>query len=275
MLIRKVLALVFIIAAAAQPAAAQDAQSPNFASKGLQGAPTKAAAPACDAPTKDPALWDKNVTAGFNYTQGNSNVAALNLNTQATRDFEGEAWRFEAEYNYGNASDGPDTPRETTKNNFRAWADYKHTVDDSLFVGSNTNFAWDQIADLNYRVVVNPISVGAYVAKDDEKTVSVEAGPAYVWEDLGGEANDFAAARLANRIEWQLSPTASIFQGSEYIISFEDANNYIFNAEAGLETAITTSLNLVILVRDYYLNRPAEDRRPNDVMTITGLKISL
>ena len=252
---------------------AQDAKGPAFASKGLKGAPTKAAPATCDAPAKDPALWDKNGTVGFNYTSGNSNVTGLNLNPQASRDFEGEAWRLEAEYNYGNASDGPNTPRETTKNNFRTWVEYKHTVDDSLYVGSNTNFAWDQIADLNYRVVLNPVSVGSYVVKDDEKTISVDVGPAYVWENIGGETNDFAAARFANRLEWAISSTASFFQGAEYVISFEDSSNYIFNAEAGLQTAITSSVDLLLLVRDYYLNKPAPDRNPNDVMTITGLKM--
>jgi hypothetical protein len=58
-------------------------------------------------------------------------------------------------------------------------------------------------------------------------------------------------------------------------VSFEDSGNYIFNGEVGLEAALTSQVNLVLAVRDYYINQPAEDRRPNDVYTLTGLKVNL
>jgi putative salt-induced outer membrane protein YdiY len=249
------------------------AQTPTFASKGLEGAPAKAAAP-CEVAPKDPSIWDKSVTAGFNYTEGNSNTTSLNLNGKLARDYQEEAWRFEVDYNYGNASDTPDGSREVTKNMARASGDYKHTLDTVWFAGGNTSFAYDEIADLNYRVIVSP-ALGAYVVKDDVTTLSLEAGPSYVWENLGGEQEDFAAARVANRWTWALSETASIYQSAEYLISFEDASQYIFNGEVGIEAALTSMVNLVFSVRDYYINQPAEGRKPNDVYTITGLKVNL
>ncbi len=249
------------------------AQTPTFASKGLQGAPTKAA-PTCDTTPKDPSIWDKSITAGFNYTQGNSNTSSLNLNGKVLRDYQDEAWRFETDYNYGNASDTPDGKREVTKNMARANADYKHTLDTVWFAGGNTAFAYDEIADLNYRVILSP-ALGAYLVKDDVTTISLEAGPSYVWENLGGEEQDFAAARIADRWTWKISETALIYQSAEYLVSFEDASQYLFNGEVGIEAALTSMVNLVLSVRDYYINQPAEGRRPNDVYTITGLKVNL
>ncbi|MFO0416589.1 MAG: DUF481 domain-containing protein [Pseudomonadota bacterium] len=58
-------------------------------------------------------------------------------------------------------------------------------------------------------------------------------------------------------------------------MSLEDSGDYIVNAEIGVEAALTSMINLVVSVRDYYINQPAEGRKSNDVYTITGLKVNL
>jgi putative salt-induced outer membrane protein YdiY len=123
-------------------------------------------------------------------------------------------------------------------------------------------------------VVVSP-SAGRYLIRDEKTKLSLEAGPSYVFEKLGDVNEDFAAARIANRFEWEISPTSKFFQFMEYLISFEDSSQYLFNAEVGIESALNSYLSLVISVRDYYINQPAEGRVPNDVLTITALKVTL
>jgi putative salt-induced outer membrane protein YdiY len=247
--------------------------SNQMLSKGLEGAPKKVA-PSCDVAPKDPAVWDKTVTAGFNYTEGNSNTTGLNLNGKVLRDYEGESWRFEADYNYGNAAADGETKRELNKHNFRALGDYKHVLDSVLFAGANSSFAWDEIANLDHRVILGP-NLGAYVVKNDATTLSLEAGPSYVWEELGGEKDDYAAARIADRFVWNISESALLYQSAEYLVSFEDAADYLVNAELGIEAPLSSSVNLVFAVRDYYINQPADGRQRNDVYTITGLKVNL
>jgi putative salt-induced outer membrane protein YdiY len=254
---------------------AQPANKGNtFASKGLEGAPKKAAPVACNAPAKDPSVWDKFITAGYNYTDGNSKTASLNLNGKVMRDYEGEAWRFEADYNYGNAAADVNSTREVTKQNARALGDYKHTLDSVFFAGANASYAWDEIADLDYRVILSP-NMGAYLLKNDITTLSLEAGPSYVWEQLGGEGDNYAAARIADRFVWNINESALFYQSAEYIVSFEDSADYIVNAEIGIEAPLSSMVNLVLSVRDYYINQPAEGRERNDVYTITGLKVNL
>jgi putative salt-induced outer membrane protein YdiY len=123
-------------------------------------------------------------------------------------------------------------------------------------------------------VIVSP-SAGRYLIRDEQTKFSLEAGPSYVFENLGDQEEDFAAARIADRLEWALSPTSKIYQFAEYLVSFEDADQYIFNAEVGVESALNSYLSLVLTVRDYYINKPAEGRVPNDVITITALKVTL
>jgi hypothetical protein len=111
--------------------------------------------------------------------------------------------------------------------------------------------------------------------KDDVTTFSLEAGPSYVWEELGGEKDDFAAARIADRFVWNISKSALLYQSAEYLVSFESSSDYIVNAELGIEAPLSSSVNIVFAVRDYYINEPAEGRERNDVYTLTGLKVNL
>lgn len=272
MKLAKFLVVGVSVVIAAGSAVAQPSNS--MVSKGLDGAPKKAAPATCDVAPKDPAIWDKSVTAGFNYTDGNSKTSSLNLNGKVFRDYQNEAWRFEADYNYGNAAPDAHSPRELTKQNFRALQDYKHTLDSVFFAGANTAFAWDQIANLNHRVILSP-NMGAYLLKNDVTKLSLEAGPSYVWERLGGRDDNFAAARIANRFVWNISETSLLYQSAEYIVAWEDGADYLVNAEVGIEAPLSSMVNLVISIRDYYINQPAEDRERNDVYTITGLKVNL
>lgn len=234
----------------------------------------KAAAPACVEPAKDPSIWDKSVLFGLNYTDGNTKTTNINLGGKVARDYENNAWRFQADYNYGAAADNANDPRVENKNNFRAVGDYRRILENDWFAGGGTAFAHDEIADLKYRVIVSP-SAGRYLIRDENTKFSLEAGPSYVWEKLGEVDSNFAAARVADRLELTLTPTSKIYQFFEYLISFDDASQYLFNAEIGIESALNSYLSLVLSVKDYYINQPAEGNVPNDVVTITALKVTL
>ena len=236
--------------------------------------PKAAAAPTCDQPAKDPSIWDKSVNFGLNYTEGNSKTTNIYAGTLIARDYENNAWRFQADYNYGAAADSADAPKTENKNNLRAIADYRRVLENEWFAGAGAAFAHDEIADLRYRAIVSP-SAGKYLIRDEATKFSLEAGPSYVFEKLGDEVENFAAARVADRLEWALSPTSKIFQFAEYLVSFEDSDQYLFNAEVGVESALNSYLSLVLMVRDYYINKPAEGRVPNDLITITALKVTL
>jgi putative salt-induced outer membrane protein YdiY len=265
------------VAALALCVSAFSAQAQDLA-KDLRELSAKAtpapAAVSCEPAAKDPSVWDKSILFGLNYTEGNTKTTNINLGGVASRDYENNAWRFQADYNYGSAANSANDPREENKNNIRGLADYRRVLDNTWFAGAGAAFAHDEIADLKYRAVLSP-SAGAYILRDDDVKLSLEAGPSYVWEKLGAEDDNFVAARIANRLEWKISETSKFFEYTEYLVSFEDADQYLINAEVGLDTALNSFLSLVVSVRDYYINQPAEDRVPNDVITITALKVTL
>ena len=93
---RSALVSVFAAMAAVFPSVG-DTQALDGLAKGTgQDAPP----PACPAPVIDPSLWQKSLTGGFNYTEGNSKTSSINLNSKLLRDYLSESWRFEADYNY-------------------------------------------------------------------------------------------------------------------------------------------------------------------------------
>jgi len=257
---------VFLGVAAAE---AQDLQGLSRPAK-----PAAAPAPSCDAPPKDPSVWDKSLVAGFNYTDGNTKTTNLNLGGLFERDYQDNAWRIQADYSYGSAANSPSDPREEVKNNVRNLVDYRRILDDTWFFGVGNALLHDEIADIRYRDILSP-SLGAYLVRNDDMKLSLEMGPSYVWQKLGSATENYLAPRIADRFEWKVSDTSKIFQFTEYLVSADDSANYIVNAELGVEAALNSSMSLVFTIRDNYINEPAEDRVQNDVATITALKVTL
>ena len=227
-----------------------------------------------DAATTDATDWTKAVSAGLSLTDGNSNATNFNLNGKLGREYKDEVWRFEADYNFGDTKETPDSPRTETRNDYRLLGDYRHIFNDFYFGGIGADLRHDEIADLDYRFTISP-SVGMYLIKEDDLKLSVEGGPSYVFEELGGESDSYLAPRIANRLDWKISDTAKLFQTAEYLFDISDSSAYLLNAEIGIETTVTELVSLVVSIKDAYNNNPAEGKEKNDLAIISGLKLNL
>jgi putative salt-induced outer membrane protein YdiY len=132
----------------------------------------------------------------------------------------------------------------------------------------------DDIADVDYRVFLNP-GLGYFFVKDDEVKFSMETGPSYVFQKQDNDEDNFLAWRIADRFEWKFSETGKIFQGLEFLLNTDDTDDYLINAEAGIEAALNSTLSLVLSVRDRFDASPAAESEKNDVIVTTGLKVLL
>lgn len=227
------------------------------------------------APKKDPAAWDKSLSLGFNLTQGNSDTTLFNLGGKAARDYQNDIWDFGFAYSYGEDDAREEAGEDkTNKNDFRGNASYSYLLTDRLFLGFGTKYLYDEIADIDYRVNLEP-TVGYYFLKDNSFKFRIEGGPGYIFEKAGGVDDDYFAPRIADRFEWAITCTSKMFQAAEVIFDISDSDNYIVNAEAGVEAALTTALALVFSVRETYDNQPAAGREKDDLAVITALKVAL
>jgi putative salt-induced outer membrane protein YdiY len=111
-------------------------------------------------------------------------------------------------------------------------------------------------------------------------TLSVEAGPGYVWEELDGVGyNDYATIRFAENFEWKFAEKSRLFQSFEYLPQISDFGNYVLNSVVGIETDIAKGLALQVVFKDYYRSEPAAwvgtdpiiFREKNDYQLLAGI----
>jgi putative salt-induced outer membrane protein YdiY len=216
---------------------------------------------------------ETTVAVGVTLTDGNSETLQANGSIVAEGEKDGlGSVRFGVEGNYGETT--VDDADETTVENAKAFGNAKKTLTEKTFAYFDASALYDDIALVDYRVTVGP-GLGVYLVQDDTTTLSVEAGPSYVWEKVDDVDDDYTAIRAAERFEHALSDTAKIWQSVEYLPQADDFDNYLLNAELGAEAAMNASMNLRVVLQDRYDSEPAAGLEGNDLTLIAGISLKL
>ncbi len=209
--------------------------------------------------------WQTSAAAGFTLTSGNSEtmLATLGLDTKAKWE------RDEAGFGIAGAY-GED---KNVKNNefLNAFGQYNRLFTDRLYAGLRTDFNYDGIADLSYRVTISPL-IGYYLIKATNTTLAAETGPSVVFEKFQSQAEDtYLGIRFGERFEQKLTATTRIWQSASYVPAVDNwTERYIITAEAGIDTAISKNWSLRVMVQDVYNSQPATGRKNNDLRLIAG-----
>lgn len=208
-------------------------------------------------------------SAGVTLNQGNKDTlqAHASLLTEGARDGFG-SFRAGAEGNFGETT--VDEVTETTSENARLFGSARRLLSDRWFAYGDTSLVYDRIALIDYRLILGP-GAGYYLLKRDTLNLSAEVGAAYVWEDVGDVRDDYPALRAAQRFEYKLSETARLWQSAEYIPQMDDTENYLINAEIGVEAKLNSRLNLRLVAQEKYDNQPADDLKKTDLTLIAGI----
>lgn len=227
------------------------------------------------APKKELDAWQKSLAFGFNMTQGNSDTTLLTILGTVKRETSDDLIDFGLSHNFGtdeNAEneDGDDTSR----NDVRANASYNFKLSERLYSGAGTKFLYDEIALVDYRVNINP-TLGYFLVKDPTYSFALEGGPGYIFEKVDEIEDDYFSPRIADRFDWIISCTSKLYQSAEIMFDVNDSDNYIVNADLGIEAAISSELSLVVALRNTFDGTPAEDRDKNDLAVISALKVTL
>jgi putative salt-induced outer membrane protein YdiY len=252
--------------------------APFLIGAGSAQAQQPAAAPA----PPPPKPWQNKITAGVTLSQGNSDSVMATISAESKRKWEHDELFLNAAFGYGktttkNYDQATDTTTETTAKSddyLTAGAQWNHLFTPKLYGGLKLDFRHDDVADLDYRFTVGPL-VGYYFIKTAQDTLSGEIGPGWVYEKQGGETQDYFTIRIGERYEHKFGSKARFWESVEYLPQVDDwANNYIINAEAGIETSITKSVSLRLVAQDTYDNQPAPGREKNDFKLIAALSYS-
>lgn len=208
--------------------------------------------------------WEKTASAGLTLTKGNSDTLLATADILATRKWTQDELSLGASGSYGEDSD--------VKNNetLRGFGQWNHLFTERFYGYLRLEALHDAVADVEYRVTLSP-GVGYYFIKNETTRLSGEVGPGVVFEKQGRDEDIYLTARVAERFEHKFSDRAKIWQSLEFLPQVDDFENYIINAEVGVEASLTKKLSLRVLAQDTYDNRPAAGRKANDIKLVSGV----
>lgn len=226
-----------------------------------------------DAPPPPKSLWDTSAALGLTLTRGNSDTVLFTANIKT------ETKRPQYELIMGaDATYGEDHSVKNNEN-VHGFAQFNYLFTDRFYGYGRVDGLHDAVAEINYRFTFGP-GAGYYFIKNNTTHLSVEGGPALVVEQVVENAgttnevtvdNRYFTLRLAEKFDHKLNDKAKIWQSVEILPQVDDFNNFIVNAEAGIETTITLHTGLRVYVQDTYDNVPAEGRKKNDVKLVSAL----
>jgi putative salt-induced outer membrane protein len=227
-------------------------------------------------PPPPPPQWSGSVAAGFSLTKGNSDTMLLTLSGRATRKWDLNELSLGAIGAYG--EDSGDVNNQMAS----AFAQYNRLFTERWYSYARVDGLYDGIAGVDYRFTFG-VGLGYYFIKTTNTLLSVEAGPGYVVERLEGsqgtgtnkvtiiENNDYWTFRVAQKFEHKFNDRVRIWESVEILPEIERVSNFIVNSECGVESALTKTWSLRVVLQDTYDNEPAPGREKNDLKLVAGV----
>jgi putative salt-induced outer membrane protein YdiY len=210
--------------------------------------------------------WEKSAALGLSLTAGNSETLLVTGDFRAIKKLTVDTFDLGANFSYGENS--------SVKNNesVRAFGQWDHLFTERFYSYLRLEGLHDAVADVEYRVTLSP-GAGYHFIKNDKMKLSGEAGPAVVFEKQGVEETVYLTARLAEKFEYKFSDRARLWQSLEFLPQVDDVENFLINAEIGVEAALTQKTSLRVYVQDTYDNEPAPGRKKNDIKLVSAVAV--
>ena len=208
--------------------------------------------------------WESTVAFGLTLTSGNSEsvLATSSFNTHLNNPTNELFLGAEGSYGENDAVENNET--------LHGFGQYNHLFSERWFGYARADALHDGIADVVYRVTLSP-GTGYYFVKTKSTGLAGELGPAVVFEKLDGERQSYLSPRLAERYDHKMPGPARLWENAEFLPQADKLDNFLVNAELGIEAALTKRLSLRTVVQDNFANDPAPGRKDNDVKLVSGL----
>ena len=223
-----------------------------------------ALAQAQDAAQQQEPKWEKSASLGLTLTRGNSDTLLFTGNVLASKKVAPHEFNLGADATYGETEDVKNAE------SLHGFGQYNRLFGQRWFGYGRVEALHDDVADVDYRVILSP-GAGYYFIQRTNTTLRGEAGPAFIYEKLGGETKGYMTLRLAERFDYRFNERVKLWQTLEFLPQVDRFEKYIINAELGVETSLTKKLSLRTFVQDFYHSEPARGREKNDVKLVTAI----
>ena len=201
--------------------------------------------------------WDVKggVSVGFNKQSGNTNKANVAFQGGVSAQKGKNRYNLAGEFNWG------EDKGSRNAYNWRIEPGYDRYLTERMFINANTQFKHDEFQDLDLRSSVGA-GLGYDIFKGDRLNLTVQAGPAYVWEYFEqGENRDFAAGQWKVDFSWWVyRKYVQIFHSQNGFLSLENSSEYIWQTRSGLRFPVTENLFTALQYNYDWNNKPASGK---------------
>lgn len=143
---------------------------------------------------------------------------------------------------------------------------YDHFMNEKWYLYSGLGFEHDRFADLDLRTVVS-LGSGYQVFETERTNLSIEGGPAYIWENYDtSEDQDYVAAHWALRFDHRLYEAWNLqaFHKQSLDLRLRETSDYILKTETGLRLPIIDRLQTTLQFNFDRNSAPAQGAEKND-----------
>ena len=209
--------------------------------------------------------WASSVTAGLTLTRGNSDTLLVTGGVETHKKTPDNEIGMGADGGYGTSGG------KKNVDTAHGFTQYNHFFSDRFYGYGRVEALHDGIANLQYRITVGP-GVGYYFLKETNTTLAGELGSSYVNERLGDVTDNYDTLRAAERFEHKFKDYgARLWENAEILPQVDKFQNYLVNAEVGIEAALNSHLSLKTFLDDNFNNEPAAGREKNDIRLVSGI----
>lgn len=210
--------------------------------------------------------WTRTAAVGFSMAQGNSEALLVTADLLAEHRSEEDELFLSANGAYGENSG------VKSVENTRASAQYNRFLSSNWYGAVATRFLYDSVSLVDYRLMPRA-ALGYYLVKTDAVQLSFEAGPGYIWEEVGGIAADYLTVEALQKLSWKVSDTISIGETVGYIGNPENFDDYLILASAYVDVAMSDRVSFRTSVTNTFDNTPAAGAQSNDLILSAGFAV--
>ena len=214
--------------------------------------------------------WDSVASADLTLTRGNSKSFLGTFGINSSKKWPENEVLLGGSAGYGETTTQPGNTTTKTADFLRGFAQYNHLFTERFYAGLRVEGLHDDIADINYRFTVSPMA-GYYFIKQTNTFLTGEAGPSYVYQQIGEDTQSYLAGRVAERFEYNFKTKAKLWESVEWVTQLDKVENWFLNAEVGVSAPISKALDIRLVFQDTYNNEPAAGRLKNDLKLLAGV----
>jgi len=209
--------------------------------------------------------WKSSITAGLTLTRGNSDTLLATAKFLTDKKTPVNEYSLGADAAYGAAND------VENNNSYHGFGQWNHLFSEKWYGYLRGDGLHDGIAEIKYRFTLTS-GVGYYFIKQATTTLSGEVGPGVVTQRLGDVSTTYATLRIAEKGEHKFNQgKARVWESVELLPQLDKPSDYLMNAELGIESALSKSLSLSVVLDDNYNSQPASGFKRNDVKLVSGV----